>query len=340
MQIKQDAQLQDILQKNAAFGFLYHGQDLGLVELKCKQLYNILAKQNPEKIRLSYTNVEENADLFFNEIFSFSLFSNKKIIEIVDAKEGFAKILQEVLKNLNPQILGNIFVVIKTENLAASSSLRKLFESEANLCSIACYSEDERTLITFAKDYLNKAGINIDADGVQYLIYCCKGNKLILQTYLQQIELFKAFDENKNINLESLQPLISNLSEFNYYDLVKAVFDKNYLTLFSLLKKAYSEGVQGVSIVRAFANYFRRIYLVITSVQNGASQQSAIESLYPKVFFKDLPIFQKHIATVKKNGNLPLIMQKLIETEIAIKEKNLDEVIVANLAFGLAQDLA
>lgn len=340
MQIKQDAQLQDILQKNAAFGFLYHGQDLGLVELKCKYLYNILSKQNPEKIRLNYASIDENADIFFNEIFSFNLFSSKKIIEIIDAKEGFSKILQEVLKNLNPQVLGNIFVIVKTENLATSSSLRKLFESENSLCSIACYNEDDKILIAFAKDYLHKAGISMDADGVQYLIYCCKGNKLILQTYLQQIQLFKAFDENKNINLESLQTLISNLSEFNYYDLVKAVFEKNHTSLYAALKKAYGEGVQGVSIVRAFLNYFRRIALVLTSVENGASQQGAIESLYPKVFFKDLPIFQKHIAIVNKNKNLPQIMQKLIDTEIAIKLNNLDEVLVSNLAFDLAKDLS
>jgi DNA polymerase III delta subunit len=334
MQIKTEQELVALAQKNTSLAYLFYGQDDGLIDLRSERLLSLLQKNNAEKIRISYSTVEENPENLLNEIFSPSLFSSKKIIEILDAKEGLAKLIEEIL----PQINTDITLVIKCENLTPASSLRKLFEAKEQLTILPCYKEDERNLIKFVQDFCMAKSLKITTDTAQYIVNCSKDNKLILTSSLEKIELYKAGDANRNLSIEEAEMLVSDLSEFNYFEVVKAIFSGNAEKLFFNLKKAREDGIYGVSIIRAMLNHLRRLYMVLENVRLGDGVDEAMAKLFPRVFFKEVPIFKQHLAIAKKK-NLMELMEKIINTEIAIKLNNLDEVLINNLSLSLLNEM-
>jgi DNA polymerase-3 subunit delta len=85
---------------------------------------------NKDKTFINYEEKQilENSENIYNNIFSKSLFENKKIITINRTTDKLLKIIEDVLeKNLI-----DIYLIFISDNLEKKSKLRSLFEKKKN----------------------------------------------------------------------------------------------------------------------------------------------------------------------------------------------------------------
>ena len=64
--------------------------------------------------------------------------------------------------------------------------------------------------------------------------------------------------------------------------------------------------------------YVQKLHLVKSNIQNGMTEQEAVSSLRPPIFFKQLPVFKRHLNewSIKQLNKL---INGLIKLEIECK---------------------
>ena len=98
--------------------------------------------------------------IFFNSIFSGSLFSNKKIIIV---NRGTDKIIKQ-MENIVDKSPENIFLIIFSDILEKKSKLRNFFETNIKTLCIPCYLDTNRDLESIANIELKKNNISLSRD--------------------------------------------------------------------------------------------------------------------------------------------------------------------------------
>ena len=138
----------DLTILNKYSSILAYGTNAGIkddLKSKIKDSYKTV-----EIINLFEDSILKNKAIFYDTILNKSLFFEKKIIFINNASE---KIFDALEKNLKVE---NVKIYIFAENLDKKSKLRKLFETDKDLAAIACYEDNERSLLDYIKNELSE----------------------------------------------------------------------------------------------------------------------------------------------------------------------------------------
>jgi len=95
---------------------------------------NRLKLLNKDKTFINYDEKEilENSENIYNNIFSKSLFENKKIITINRTTDKLLKIIEDVLE----KNFVDIYLIFISNNLEKKSKLRSLFEKKKKLTCV------------------------------------------------------------------------------------------------------------------------------------------------------------------------------------------------------------
>ena len=127
--------------------FLFHGVNHGYKEDILKNLFEPISENNVFKYfeKEIFSNIEN----FYNEILSRSFFENKKLIIIKDASDK----IKDEIEILKEKKLDDIKIVLISNILDKKSKLRKFFEIEKDLISVAFYSDNNQTLSSIAKSF-------------------------------------------------------------------------------------------------------------------------------------------------------------------------------------------
>ena len=150
---------------------LFYGQNEGG---KKEEISKILSLNN-DKSLFSYDEKEilENIEIFYNNIFSGSLFENKKIILINRASEKIISIIEEILE----KEVSELYVLINTGILEKKSKLRSLFEKDKKLVCVPFYPDNNQTLSKLAYNFLNDKKISISPSNINLIISKCSGDR-------------------------------------------------------------------------------------------------------------------------------------------------------------------
>ena len=130
--------------------FLLYGENQGLKKDIIKSIYDSINLKNPktEKISFYESEVIDNKEKLYNNIYSGSLFGSKKVIII---NYGSDKIIKEI-EDIATKYPENIFVIILSEILEKKSKLRNFFEKNKKTLCIPCYLDLEKNLRYIAQD--------------------------------------------------------------------------------------------------------------------------------------------------------------------------------------------
>ena len=137
--------------------FLLYGENDGLKK-DIKEIIKI-SQVNPnlEFLSLYENDVIDREEIFYNSIYSGSLYSNKKIITIYATTDKIIKKISDIYAKY-PE---NVFLKFFSEILDKKSKLRNFFETNKKTICIPCYLDSERDLITIAQSELKKNNIII-----------------------------------------------------------------------------------------------------------------------------------------------------------------------------------
>lgn len=299
---------------NVQFALIY-GPDLGLVSERAKNLAeNIVEDVNDpfNVVEINGDQLKENPVQLAEEFAAISMMGGRRLIKIRDAGTTVSADVKEIIKTA----IGDSFVILSAGDLTPKSSLRAFFEKEKNTAAIPCYKDDDRTLQTVIADKLRSYNMSSEPDVVRYLVYHLKGNRMVIMQELEKLVVYMG--DNNHITLEDVENCVAEASESTLDMLINAIADGSSAAFDHLLHKMLSEGIYPIQIIRSLLQYFTKLYYVRSIIAQGQDAGSAIAKLRPPMFFKQVPIFKRHL-NIWSEVKLKKILSLLRKIEIECK---------------------
>ena len=276
---------------------------------------NRLKLLNKDKTFINYDEKEilENSENIYNNIFSKSLFENKKIIIINRTTDKLLKIIEDVLeKNFE-----DIYLIFISENLEKKSKLRSLFEKKKELTCIAFYPDTSDVLSRVAHDFFRERKILISQADINLIVDKCNGDRGILKNELSKIEFFS---KNKTkISTKNILKLVNLVENHSISELIDNCLAKNQKKTINILNDNNFSSEDCIIITRTFINKSKRIMKLSKDYQSNGNLDKTITNAKPPIFWKDKEIVKQQINKWSPNQISELIYS-LNEIELQIKK--------------------
>ena len=293
---------------------LIYGPNEGLIRDNINKItQDLINKDEYEQSYFNAKDLDDEPHALDNAIRTVSLFYKSKLIILDSIKDKHCKIIEGILTNPPQQIV----IILKSDNLTRSSKIRKLFETEDKCYALACYDDDQKSVIKNIETFLSQSGLHIDRDIKNYLIQSLSNDRMVSKQELEKIQLYYN-DTNKKVNLNEIKILLNDSSSQNLSKMNETVMYGKTSKSSKIINKLLSEGVSPISLVRSLINYIMRIHKTKIEMKKGNNFEVAIKSLKPPVFWKDKENFQQHC----NKWPLKIVeekISKLLETEISCK---------------------
>ena len=281
-----------------------------------KEAISKILENESEFLHYEQNQILDNENLFFENIYSKSLFGNKKAIIVRRVTDKFINIIE----NIEISKLDNVLIVLNAENLEKKSKLRIKFEKDKNLISIAFYPDNQQTLANLASIFFKKNKISISYSVLNSIVNKCNGDREILYNELEKIKLYtlngKKIDDNKIFKLVNL------IENYSVSELADSYLDKNSKKTMSILNENNFNSEDCVLITRIFLNKSKRLLKLCSDYKINRNLDQTISSAKPPIFWKDKEIIKSQINKWQPEDVRKLIY-KLNEIEFLIK-KNLN----------------
>jgi len=276
---------------------------------------NRLKLLNKDKTFINYDEKEilENSENIYNNIFSKSLFENKKIIIINRTTDKLLKIIEDVLeKNFE-----DIYLIFISENLEKKSKLRSLFEKKKELTCIAFYPDTSDVLSRVAHDFFRERKILISQADINLIVNKCNRDRGILKNELSKIEFFS---KNKTkISTKNILKLVNLVENHSISELIDNCLAKNQKKTINILNDNNFSSEDCIIITRTFINKSKRIMKLSKDYQSNGNLDKTITNAKPPIFWKDKEIVKQQINKWSPNQISELIYS-LNEIELQIKK--------------------
>ena len=278
-----------------------------------KETISKILENESEFLHYEQNQILDNENLFFENIYSKSLFGNKKAIIVRRVTDKFIKIIE----NIEISKLDNVLIILNAENLEKKSKLRIKFEKNKNLISIAFYPDNQQTLANLASIFFKKNKISISYSVLNSIVNKCNGDREILYNELEKIKLYtlngKKIDDNKIFKLVNL------IENYSVSELADSYLDKNSKKTMSILNENNFNSEDCVLITRIFLNKSKRLLKLCSDYKINRNLDQTISSAKPPIFWKDKEIIKNQINKWQPEDVRKLIY-KLNEIEFLIKK--------------------
>ena len=267
-------------------------------------------------LKFDEKQILQEEEIIFNEVFSKSLFENKKIIIISRASDRIFNILNKLVDNENEDIC----LIINAGNLEKKSKIRNLFEKNKELFCIPFYADNTQTLSKLSQSFFLKRNIKISQSDINMIVAKCNGDRGILKNELNKIELFSL--NKKKIDSESIIKLTNLIENHNVSELIDNCLAKNYKKTLNILNENIYGDEDSILIARTLLNKSKKILRLLNEFNRNRDINLTISSAKPPIFWKDKEITIKQIYSWTPKKIKELIF-KINNVELSIK-KNLN----------------
>lgn len=301
---------------------LFYGKNEGSKKEEISKI--IFNNKDREVSNYDEKQILDNSECFYNEIFSKSLFSNKKIIIISRASDRFTKFIEDIIeKNIS-----DILIIINAEILEKKSKLRSLFEKKKNLVCISFYPDTPQILSKITLNFLREKKITLSQENINLIINRCNGDRDVLKNELKKIELFSV--RGKKITTEDILRLTNLIENFSISELIDNCLAKNQKKTINILNENNFNNEDCIIITRSFLNKSKRILKLSREYKDNRDLNKTVSNAKPPIFWKD-----KEVVKQQLNKWSPDEINKLIfdlnEIELQIKKNYVNPInIISN----------
>jgi DNA polymerase-3 subunit delta len=310
MQIKSYLVEQNISSITNYISTLIYGENDGTKD----DIKNIIKKENKdcEIINLYQDELLKNENILIEHINNISLFNNKKIIIINEAND---KILKQLEPYLEDRLDVKIFIFSGV--LDKKSKIRSLFEKQRILAAVACYQDNERTLVYYVNNKL-KGLKGLTPEIVNIIISNSNLNRRIIKNEIQKIK--HMFIEEK-IELGKLEQLLNIKlnNDFNFVRDATLLGKKEHLN--DLLSQIDLRREEFVIYINSLTNRLIKLLQIAQINEKTKNVEIALEALQMKVFWKDKPILIEQLSKWNTN-NITQQLKDIGDTELQIKKNS------------------
>lgn len=241
---------------------LIYGPDAGLVDELCDKSVEILAIEKDNIFALDSADLRDKQDALFAEACTPSMFGGRKMVIISNAGDSDAKIIKDLVEH--PGL--DAMVVVTAGDLRSGGSLRTLFESGTDIATVACYSDDTKTLETLIRNELfTVAGIKqISPDAMIYMTTHLGGDRGITRGFLGKIALY--VDDKKTIDLDDVEKCLPDTGASNTDDFLYSLTAGHIQQTMLALDRLLYDGAEPNMLVRMLDRHFKTL---LTAVVDG-----------------------------------------------------------------------
>ena len=270
---------------------LLYGGDGGLVSERARELAaRLAAREKPpaDILRFDDESLADDPQRMAVELQTRPMFGGSKIVRATAGRRVDAEAVRPLLEASG--IEG--FLIVEAQNLAATAPLRKLFEGAANAAAIACYADEARDLSRLASEVVEAAGLAIEADAKALLVERLGADRALSRAEIEKLALF-AHGRNR-ITIEDVETVVGDTSEANLDRIVMAVSARRTGEAIAAYDRAAAAGENPQGVILAVQRHFLRLHRVRSALDSGQSQDAALRTLRPPVFFKQQAEFTAH----------------------------------------------
>ena len=290
--------------------YLFYGKNQGLKEDHIKEII----KNNQGKVfNYDEKQIQEEKQIFFENILSGSLFENNKIIIINRASDKIYPIIQEIIE----RNIKSVKIIINSGLLEKKSKLRSLFEKEKSLICIAAYPDNNETLSRLAVIFFKNEKISISQQNINLIVGKCKGDRHNLNNELEKIRNYAL--NKKNITTQEILKIINLSENYGFSELIDNCLAKNKNKIMTILNENNFSNEDCIIILRTFLIKAKKILTLSLEFEKNKDLDKTVTSARPPIFWKD-----KEIIKIQLNKWKPTKIKELIyhlnDIELQIKK--------------------
>ena len=290
--------------------FLFHGSNQGFKEETLK--INFLKENTSEYIKYFENEILSNKDIFFNEIFSGSLFNTKKIITISNVTDKIYPLIEELIEKK----VQDVKLILIAGVLEKRSKLRSFFEKNKLLISIPFYNDDNQILSKIANEFFKGKKISVSFETINALVNKCNGERKFLNNELDKIEMF--LKNRTSISINEINKLTNLGENHSISELVDNCLAKNIKKINYLMNENNFGSEDSVLIIRTLLLKSKRLLNLIQNFSSLKNIDMTISNAKPPIFWKDKDIVKKQIKAWSVNQVEKLIFE-INDIELLIK---------------------
>lgn len=315
---------------------LLYGPDAGLIRERSRAVAEtILGKDSDplNRIELSSEQVKTDPACLRDELCALSLMGGRRLVVLRDAGDKLAGAIESALIDLKT----TTYLIVESEELSASSALRRFFETQELCAALPCYRDEGRNLEDTIKAALAAHGIKCTPDAMQYMLAHLGNDRGITLSEIEKIALY--LGKEKELPLETVLLLMGHNAAQGMEDLCHLVACGNAKEAHALLARLLHEGGQPVAIIRALLRHFQRLEIASAHMASGQTAEQAVAVLRPPVFFKYAPPTRRALALWSQHA-LTQAENLLLKTERELKSGLLSPALIADHALQQAARMA
>jgi DNA polymerase-3 subunit delta len=246
-----------------------------------------------------------------------SLIGGRRLVRVRDAGDASAAVFDRFLRDPPP---GDSFVLVEGGDLAARSTLRKLFEASPVAAAIPCYADGPRELEQLVREVLGGRGIAVSSEAAAYLVANLGGDRQVSRQELEKLALY-AGDGGK-VGLDEATASVGDTAALTVDDAIFAAAEGDATALERALFRAFEEGEAPVSVLRAALRHVQRLHFAGCVMAGGAGVDEAVGRLRPPLFYKAQDRFKRQLRLWPPR-RAALLLAALLEAERNTKRTGL-----------------
>ena len=297
--------------------YLFYGENEGYKNESIEKIFNINITKNI--YRYEEKEILDNFESFFESIQSKSFFEKEKLILISRVTDKIKNIIEEIIeKNIE-----DIKIILNAGILEKKSKLRSLFEKNKNTICVPFYADSNQTLSKIINNFFREKKITVSQEKINLLIDRCRGNRQNLKNELDKIDSF--VKNKKNINIDQIMKLTNLAENYNVSELIDSYLASNFKKTINILNENNFSIEDCMLITRTLLLKTKRLYKLLSEINNNKTIEEAISSFKPPIFWKDKEIVKQQINnwSLSRTENL---IYKTNELELLIKKNSYNSI--------------
>ena len=278
-----------------------------------KEIIKNINKDITEFLSYEQNEIIDNETILFDNIFSGSLFDDKKLIIIKRITDKFLTIIEKI----EPERIKDTIIILVADNLEKKSKIRSKFEKDKNFVCIPFYPDSDQVLIKLASDFFRDKKIPISASIINLITNKCKGDREVLFNELNKIEIY--CKNGKTITEKNISKLINLIENHNISELVDNFLAKNDKKIKIILNENNFNNEDCILITRTFLIKAKKLLILSKDYEKNKNIELTISSAKPPIFWKEKEITKQQIYKWSPT-KIQKLIYKLNEVELLIKK--------------------
>ena len=298
---------------------LFYGENEGY---KNQIINNFFVKKFSDNFEKYEENqILNNYEDFFSGLLNKSFFEKDKLLVINRASEKILKLVEEI----SSKRIDDVTLIINAGTLEKKSKLRKFFEKEINTICVPFYSDENKTLISLAYNFLNDKKISLSQEMINVIVERSSGDRQNLYNELIKIENYQK--NGQKITIEHILNITNLAQNYSVSELVDNCLSKNLKKTIKILNENNYSSDDCILILRSLLIKAKRVLKIKESLNNNINIEQAISYFKPPIFWKEKEFVKKQTFAWTLE-NIQKLIYKINNIELMSKKNNINSLFI------------